>query len=639
MTTFNTGNPIGSTDARDRLDNSENLDLAVNSLSQTFVDRLGRTRDTLEGIYQKSAYYRAGTFDAGYTLTNNRQTLEYGGHEYSWAGTFPKVVAAGATPATSGGIGAGAWVDRTDVTLRSELAAAGGAGLIGTTRGDTVENELSKAMSVLLPSGDVDAKNVSNSSGRNVADNYMQIERMKKAIAALDNSGAVIILGDSISNGQGASTYKNSFIYKFCRSIFNRMNGVNSVDKGYGFETVMNMATAIKAPGVSHTGSVITSSGVVNSRLLLSNGQSLKITGREVRSVDIFYDASLSTGGLVFALNGSTYATKALSGSGTQTTFPTNPFTLDSSIHPDDEVTITASGGSVVVTGLITIRESQNSPYVYVAARSGWGFDEFADASRADEIASQVSAFRISAQKTLFVFLGTNNMYNPALQKSPGDYVAALSTMLGSYTARLSKLSIVLSVPLKANKTAFPLLSGYTYQDYANAIIEFADANGYSVIRFDNIGVDDGFYADGIHPDDAGHSALCAQACTQLGIPNNSGEFCDAITCEPYREQNLVYSGTWRNFLGLSSMQVKAQKIGRIVHLSGLADCNGTASLEIGTLPIGVRPRTNDAYLCCITSTGPAQLKIGTNGKVTVLSAPTGANSFVSLCGLSYLIK
>lgn len=117
MTTFNTGNPIGSTDARDRSDNSENLDLAVNSLSPTFVDRLGVTRDTLEGIYQKSAYYRVGTFDAGYTLTNNRQTLAYGNIEYSWSGAFPKVVAAGSTPATTGG----AWVDRTDETLRKDI--------------------------------------------------------------------------------------------------------------------------------------------------------------------------------------------------------------------------------------------------------------------------------------------------------------------------------------------------------------------------------------------------------------------------------------------------------------------------------------------------------------------------------------
>ena len=130
MTTYNTGNPIGSTDARDRSDNSENLDLAVNSLSQTFVDRLGVTRDTLEGIYQKSAYYRAGTFDTGYTLTNNRQTLAYGNIEYSWSGVFPKVVSAGSTPSTSGGVGAGSWVDRTQETLRAELASEVGAQLV-----------------------------------------------------------------------------------------------------------------------------------------------------------------------------------------------------------------------------------------------------------------------------------------------------------------------------------------------------------------------------------------------------------------------------------------------------------------------------------------------------------------------------
>lgn len=67
------------------------------------------------------AFTRVGTFTAGATLTDMRQTLEYSGHEYSWTGVFPKVVNAGSTPATSGGIGAGAWVDRTDVALRSDI--------------------------------------------------------------------------------------------------------------------------------------------------------------------------------------------------------------------------------------------------------------------------------------------------------------------------------------------------------------------------------------------------------------------------------------------------------------------------------------------------------------------------------------
>lgn len=118
---FNTGNPIGSTDARDLSDNAENFDTALGTTAATWVDRFGVTRDSFEGRLAKGSFYRVGDFTTGYTLTNMRQTLEYGGHEYSWSGTFPKVVAAGATPATSGGIGAGAWVDRTDVTLRSEI--------------------------------------------------------------------------------------------------------------------------------------------------------------------------------------------------------------------------------------------------------------------------------------------------------------------------------------------------------------------------------------------------------------------------------------------------------------------------------------------------------------------------------------
>lgn len=130
--TFNTGNPIGSTDARDLSDNAENFDKALGTLDATWTDRLGVTRDSFEGRLAKGSFYRVGDFTTGYTLTNMRQTLEYDGHEYSWAGAFPKVVAAGATPETSGGIGVGAWVDRTDVSIRSELITPGGFGLIGS---------------------------------------------------------------------------------------------------------------------------------------------------------------------------------------------------------------------------------------------------------------------------------------------------------------------------------------------------------------------------------------------------------------------------------------------------------------------------------------------------------------------------
>lgn len=65
----------------------------------------------------------SGSFYFGGTLDSVDDVLFYegDGKYYSWSGAFPKVVPAGSTPATSGGVGAGAWVDRTDVSLRAEI--------------------------------------------------------------------------------------------------------------------------------------------------------------------------------------------------------------------------------------------------------------------------------------------------------------------------------------------------------------------------------------------------------------------------------------------------------------------------------------------------------------------------------------
>lgn len=50
MTTYKTGNPIGSTSPKDLYDNAENLDLAVNdTVKASWIDRLGRPRRTLNG--------------------------------------------------------------------------------------------------------------------------------------------------------------------------------------------------------------------------------------------------------------------------------------------------------------------------------------------------------------------------------------------------------------------------------------------------------------------------------------------------------------------------------------------------------------------------------------------------------------
>jgi hypothetical protein len=68
-----------------------------------------------------------GSFEEGGTLTGTSDVLWYqaNGKYYNWFDGSAKTVVAGSTPAGTGGIGAGAWVDRTDLTLRSELLGGG----------------------------------------------------------------------------------------------------------------------------------------------------------------------------------------------------------------------------------------------------------------------------------------------------------------------------------------------------------------------------------------------------------------------------------------------------------------------------------------------------------------------------------
>lgn len=50
MTTFNTGNPVGSTAVKDLSDNAENLDAAINGPGLTWTDRLGVVRESWAGF-------------------------------------------------------------------------------------------------------------------------------------------------------------------------------------------------------------------------------------------------------------------------------------------------------------------------------------------------------------------------------------------------------------------------------------------------------------------------------------------------------------------------------------------------------------------------------------------------------------
>ncbi|PLY37370.1 hypothetical protein F164LOC_10305 [Pectobacterium carotovorum] len=132
MTTYNTRNPLGSAAAKDVYDNAENLDKAVNSSDEIWVDRLGTPRRTLVGIDRDAnramlayGYITKKSFELGNTISNPNEVLlsESNGEYYRWDGLLPKVVPAGSTPESTGGVASNAWKSVGDATLRGTLAS------------------------------------------------------------------------------------------------------------------------------------------------------------------------------------------------------------------------------------------------------------------------------------------------------------------------------------------------------------------------------------------------------------------------------------------------------------------------------------------------------------------------------------
>lgn len=121
---YNTGNPIGSTDARDLLDNATNLDKAVNSPAARWTDRLGVSRPSWAGMV---AYADRGAYAAGIEITGYNEIFLHEGEYY-------RAAASTTLPYTT----TGSWSDDGnyfvsigDATLRSDLAT----GMVGAING------------------------------------------------------------------------------------------------------------------------------------------------------------------------------------------------------------------------------------------------------------------------------------------------------------------------------------------------------------------------------------------------------------------------------------------------------------------------------------------------------------------------
>lgn len=148
MTTQPTNLPVPSESPRDLKFNAGKIDEFVTSFSHAYTDRFGNDHYTIEGIrwlaQQAMAafgYITIDSFQDGATLTLPNQVLRWklpdgDGDYYRWDGPFGsagKVVPAGSTPATTGGVGKGAWVSVGYAAALNNLLSAqpGSSNILG----------------------------------------------------------------------------------------------------------------------------------------------------------------------------------------------------------------------------------------------------------------------------------------------------------------------------------------------------------------------------------------------------------------------------------------------------------------------------------------------------------------------------
>lgn len=166
MTTYNTGNPIGSTAVKDLYDNAENLDTAVNDTSRdTWSDRLGRSRKTMSGMEREfnadqasrdnrfntfiasSGYQFLGDYASGIEITEYNQIVR------DLDGEFWRLSGQVELPYTTTGSGLpedGSLAPLGDAVLRQQLSdKAQGAAMIG--RGVVAVDSIADLLS--LPAG------------------------------------------------------------------------------------------------------------------------------------------------------------------------------------------------------------------------------------------------------------------------------------------------------------------------------------------------------------------------------------------------------------------------------------------------------------------------------------------------------
>ena len=446
-------------------------------------------------------------------------------------------------------------------------------------------------------------------------------------------NGNILILGDSITDGFGATSYSKCYASLVQNSIWNAVRRGFKDEPPFNYACIARGQNLIQDTGVTTNGAV-GPYGIFGGQVILEPGQSVSITSREITYVQAWYDASNSTGSLIFSLNGVDYLTATPSGAGLQIT----PLTaLPSTTRTTDVVSIRASGGTFRLCGLSAVHASNASPGVFVCSQSGTAIQDYTGAQAISDLTTYMQWLG-RTENSIICTLGSNSITNPTKALSPSAMVAEMANFVSLIRVALPHTKFWFTVPPRANYASWPIVLDFTYDQYVSAIIEFCAANNHGCLRGDMLDTLHDNTADGLHPNDYGHRMWAEMITRSLQIPCNG--YKRTIGPANVDMGNLLVNGT-ASFL--NSTETPLAIVSGSIPLVKIVNTNGgldAKRFQVLGLASGVNRSIYFSFLKDDESASNAAFELTSNG-----ATPTGANFYAranfvgGIGGLSGLIK
>jgi len=298
----------------------------------------------------------------------------------------------------------------------------------------------------------------------------------------------------------------------------------------------------------------------------------------------------------------------------------------------------------LVVNSIALWSIARETPIVNIIADSGTGYQDFSSIDQCKRIADIAKVYR--GRHYIISALGTNNIYSPGKALTPTEYIDEVKKMVANIITELGSYTLVLSIPPKANESIFPVVkAGYTYEDYVFAICMYASESDFGVIRNDLAEISYGkHYADGVHPNDAGHDGMANTYCQFLNIPtiienlSNDAEEVDykistKIVAITLKEENISLGVGWDIFALNTPIKYKITPI--LYMLGGLIKPKAGNTTDKVLATLNNYSASSTTYTSASANTGTVVINITPNGEITLEESTIPA--WISFDGVVFL--